>query len=112
METINAYRRLTHHYVGTCSDLDAHQFVATVRVTPPRVVREGNGHDEGDTTVMHCRAPAGVDLKLLARAIADTLTSEGCSHEWDCCGCASYRTRVRHVGRRRLVISTRTSYNY
>lgn len=112
MYTVDVYQRLTHRYVGTYSHLDRHSHVARIKMTPGRVTQEGNGLDEGNTIVYHVRAPANVPLRKVMRAIEDTLSHQGCHHEYDCCGCASHYTRVKHLGNRRLLVRTRVSYNY
>ena len=112
METINLELRLTHGYVGGWDHLDNWEPLGTARLTPARVVRESNDYDEGRTYVRWATVPAGQSVRLTARALADTLSRHGCSHDYDCCGCASYRTTVEHRSGRRLVLKTRVSFNY
>lgn len=110
MQTFNVYRRLTHRYVDTCRHLDNHQFLAAVRATPPRLVREAEGYDDGGSYLLHVRAPAG--SPNLTQALRDTLSHHGCSHEYDCCGCRSVRASVRKVSARDYVIVQSVSFNY
>lgn len=112
METLHLSTRLTHRYVGTYKHLDRWQNVGPVRLTPGRVVAESNGYDEGNTYVRWATVPRGQSVDKTVRALEDTLSSHGCAHEWDCCGCASYSTRVIHRHGRRLVLKTSVSYNY
>ena len=112
MTPIQLELRLTHRYVGTYSHLDAWDAVGTALLTPARVVAEGNDYDEGNTYVRWATVPRGQSVSATARALEDTLSRHGCSHDWDCCGCASYSTRVIHRHGRRLVLKTSVSFNY
>lgn len=104
--------RLTHRYVGTHAHLDKWHDIGTVNLTPGRQVRPGNGYDEGGTYVRWATLPRGMNRRAAVRALEHTLSRWGCSHDWDCCGCASYSTRVLHRHGRRVVLVTRVSYNY
>lgn len=112
MHTVHAYRRNSHKYNDSYRHLDSETFVATVKLTPPRVTVEGNGYDEGESYVQYGRIPANVNKGALLKALKDTLSKHGCSHEYDCCGCASYRVNVRLIAPRRLMVFTKVSYNY
>jgi hypothetical protein len=105
--------RLTHRYVGTCKHLDRWSFKAfRVTFTPERLVDRGNRFDDYGATIRWATLPAGVDRALVERAIVETLSREGCHHDYDCCGCLSYRVRVLHRKGRRLVLKTTYSRNY
>jgi len=112
MQTIHLERRLSHRYVDTYDHLDEWQDIGTAKLTPPKLVREGNSYDEGGTYLRWATIPRGQNLKLSAAALADSLTRVGCHHEWDCCGCESVRTRVLHRKGRRFVLVTTVGYNY
>lgn len=104
--------RLTHRYVGTWSHLDEWRDVGTAVLTPARAVEEGNGFDDGGTYIRWATLPRSIDRDAACRALEDELSRHGCSHEWDCCGCASYSTRVLHRHGRRVVLETHVSFNY
>jgi len=104
--------RLTHRYVGTWKHLDEWRDVGTAVLTPARAVEEGNGFDDGGTYIIWATLSRGVDRDAACRALEDELSSHGCAHEWDCCGCASYSTRVLHRHGRRVVLETHVSFNY
>ena len=112
MEQVHAYARLTHKYRDGWSHLDSDEFVATVRLTAPKMVEEGKGYDEGDTYVQYVRVPRSVNAKLLARALSDTMGGSNCRHEHDCCGCATRYVRVKAIAPRQLKVTTSVSYNY
>ena len=114
MERVYLERRLTHHYVGTYAHLDVWDYVSPepALLTPMREIEPGNGYDEGGTYVRWATLPRGVDRTQAVRALEDALSRWGCAHEWDCCGCASYSTRVLHRHGRRVVLQTRVTYNY
>lgn len=114
MDTIHAYRRLTHRYVGTWKHLDEHQYIGTVKLTPTREIRPADGMTDGTVYVRFGRLPAGMPQRqraALASAVADSFTSVSCSCEHDCCGCASYRTEAIATGRR-LMVRTTVTRNY
>ena len=104
--------RVTHRYVGTYRHLDEWRDVGTATLTPARLVREAEGYDDGGTYIRWATFPRGQDIDASIRAVEDTLTSSGCAHEWDCCGCASVYTRVLHRHGRRAVFKTSVTYNY
>lgn len=115
MHIIHAYQRQSHRYVGRFKHLDAHRFVATLSTTPMRQTREGNGFDDGGSYVRHVTLPAGLtrrERRACAQALRDTLTSEGCACEHDCCGHSSHSTRVQIAGPRHLIARTTVSFNY
>ena len=112
MQTVHAYKRLSHKWAAGWQHLDNDTFVATVKLTPSKTVREADGYDDGGTYVQHTRAPSGVNIKDLMQALRDTIGGSNCRHEHDCCGCASRSVRVKHLGSRRLLVRTDVSYNY
>ncbi len=112
MQTVHAYRRLTNRYIDQYMHLDETEFVATVKLTAPRVVEEGNGFDTGATFQQYLRVPRGVDVKALRQALRDTMGYHGCTHEYDCCGCASYSVFTKLVAPRKLQVTSSVSYNY
>lgn len=112
MQKVHAYQRLTHGYVDGWRHLDSDEFVATIKLTPAKLVIEGKDHDDGGVYVQYRRAPAGVSISTLKQALRDTMSGSNCRHEHDCCGCASRSVRIQHLGSRRLLVRTRVSFNY
>lgn len=113
METLQLRERRTFRYVGTHKHLDAWRDLGvSARLTPERLVREPMNYDDGGTYHRWATIPARADRDAAARALEDVLTSHGCAHEWDCCGCASWRTSVVLRKGRRLLLRTTVSYNY
>jgi hypothetical protein len=112
MEKINLELRLTHKYVGEWDHLDQWDAVGTAVLTPPKCVREPEDFDDGGEYVRWATIPRGQPLAASARALEDSLSKHGCSHEYDCCGCASYRTEAIHRHGRRMVLKTSIRYNY
>lgn len=113
-ETITLEIRKTRRYVGTHQHLDRWQRVGTAKLLPERLVRKP-GDDIADcgTYLRTAVIPAGQDPHASARALVHTLSQWGCSHEYDCCGCMSWSTRVvRRLGRRRFVLATSYSRNF
>ena len=112
METVNAYARTSHHYIDEFKHLDGEKFVAKVRLTPPKRTAEGNGYDDGGSWVQYLRVPRNVDKKELATALRHTMGYSGCTHEYDCCGCASYYVSAKSTGSRTMKVTTNVSRNY
>lgn len=109
---INLEVRKTRRYVDTCSHLDDWEPVGRAKVMPQRLVREGNGLDDQGTYLLHAWIPAGQDPELSRRALADHFTSEGCTHEYDCCGCWSMSASVKRVTRRAFAVRIEYRRNY
>ena len=112
MHTVHCYKRLTHKYNLGWRHLDKSIYMGSVKLTERRVLEEGNGHDEGATYIQYARIPAGARIKDVLQALRDTLTHSGCQHEYDCCGCASYRVRVKRYSTRQVLVRTTVGYNY
>lgn len=112
MQTVQANIQTTRKWAAGWSYMEATQHVADVKLTAPRVTKQGNGYDEGPRTVQYTRIPRGVNATRLATALVHTLSGSSCQHEYDCCGCASYYTRVTKVNKRQLRVNTSVSYNY
>jgi hypothetical protein len=117
MEVLHLEQRVTHRYVGTYSHLDEWQDVcsAPVILTPGKLVKPGNDYDEGNTYLRWAtlpRLPRRADRTHAAGALEDMLSSWGCHHEYDCCGCASVSTRVLRRKGRRVLLRTTVTRNY
>lgn len=116
MQTVNLRIRLTHKYVDSYRHLDEHQHLGTVVLGQPRMVREPNDFDDGGTYVRLAQLPAGLSRrqrKVWRAVLAENLSKWGCAHEYDCCGCALVRATVHATNHaRRVVVVTKTSYNY
>lgn len=114
MQTVHAYIRTSHSYRDGWRHLDGERFVASVKVTPPRQTEENfsDSYENGPSYVQFARAPSGANIKQLMSALRDTMGGSRCRHDYDCCGCIMRRVQVSHLGSRRLMISTETSYNY
>lgn len=110
-------KRLTHKYVGEYQHLDDWQRLGTFTV----VAQGTTDTDYEDicqpqTTTIFGRVsdvPRGTPRADIEKALRDTFTSEGCAHEWDCCGCRSYRvnsvTRLRD-GHWKIIVGSSRNY--
>ena len=112
METVHAYARTSHRYIDEYKHLDGEKFVATVRLTAPKMVDEGNGYDDRGRYVQYLRVPRNVAKKDLAQALRDTLGYSGCTHDYDCCGCVSRYVSVTQTAARTMRVTTNVSRNY
>lgn len=112
MQNLYVYEYQDQRYRKAYDHLNSRRFLFTVRATPPVCVREPEDYDDGGVYVQYARVRPGVDRARLARAMSATLSGSACSHEYDCCGCASYYVRVTPYGRRGIKIRTSVTYNY
>jgi hypothetical protein len=112
MLTTPLFLRTTHGYADGWQHLDHHQYLGLMRLTAPRVTEYGDGHENGPTTMQRARVPAGLDAKRVQQALVSTLSGSRCTHEHDCCGCATRYVDVRRVGKRDFAVRTTVRYNY
>ena len=104
--------RLTHRYRDGWSSEDNHRYLGEIRLTPRRLVREGEDMDSGPVYASTATVPKGLRPKEVVQALRDTLGGSRCRHEHDCCGCASVSVRARRVGRNRYSVVSTTNYNF
>lgn len=107
--TQHIYKTLSHKYRD--SRMNPSEYICTAKVLAPSRIEEAKDFVEGNTYCFRVVAPAGFNTDL-SRAIQDTFTYGGCSHEHDCCGCASAYAEVRRVSAREYKVRMRTLYNY
>ena len=113
MQTVNAIlwnsKRIPDYGWGrTYYDED----LATVRLTPRKLVKEGNGYDEGGTYLQYLRVPRNVNKAELSQALCETMGGSNCTHAYDCCGCTSSFIMTKMVGARTMQVRTKISFNY
>jgi hypothetical protein len=106
---LNLYQRLTHKYALGWDYLDEYATLGTATMTAPKLVSDAG--IDGHTRTARVTAPATLGSLNIARAIADTLTTSGCRHEYDCCGCATTTTQVTRLSRRQYGVKLFTYYN-
>lgn len=88
--------RNTRAYVGTYQHLDDWTDIGRfIQTASGDVLQPGDADDicEPHTLVLTglVELDQPVDDETVAQALRDTFTSEGCGHEYDCCGCRSFR---------------------
>lgn len=86
--------------------------VATVKLTPRKLLAAGESFDVGPTYVQFLRVPRGVNARVLAAGLKDTMGGGNCHHSYDCCGCARRAVSVTLIAPRRMMVHTRVTYNY
>lgn len=106
---LNLYQRLTHKYALGWDYLDDFAELGTATMTAPKLVSD-EGMD-GKTHTARVTAPATLGDQNIAQAIADTLTTSRCRHEYDCCGCATTNAQVKRLSRRQYGVKLFTYYN-
>jgi len=110
--TFTASVRLTSRYVGTHLHLDQWGPPMRFKALEPKVVDAGNGYDEAETSLIRVIGDKKADQRLQAKALTHELTSHGCAHEYDCCGCISTSARVRRVRPGIFSVLLHSSRNY
>jgi hypothetical protein len=110
--TINIYQRLTHRYVDAYRHLDEEVLIGQVKQLGLTRSVAPAGYDDGGTYLFRVVAPPDMKHADLSRAISSTLSHSGCSHEYDCCGCASQSARVKRLTKREYAVRLRVSFNY
>lgn len=109
-------RRLTHKYVGTWKHLDEWDDVgyAVIRCSEVELTDDTDPCEPCETTMVvevWTRQPE--PQAVIREAIISSLTSHGCSHEYDCCGCRStWVGDVAHAINGKWLVSTYSSRNY
>jgi hypothetical protein len=106
--------RKTHSYVGTCSHLDDWESIGSFEV----LEHKSETDDEDDpcqptTITLTLRVESDADPKDIENALHASLSSQGCHHEYDCCGCVS--TSVETVARQddgTWIVTQGASRNY
>lgn len=109
--------RLTNTYVGSWQHLDKWESLGSVdeigqRQLPLSDDQQGDITDPKGVEIFALVSSEAPDDKI-ARALHDSYTSWGCSHEYDCCGCRSYSAReVKRVTGNLWRIEVWSSCNY
>lgn len=115
MRQFHIYARLSHSYVTGWKHLDRHEFVCSLKLTPPRIVEVDDEGDYVSTTTGRVTAKALAEARKVWRSIprdvrvpsfrqwfANAVASEfdeGCRCEHDCCGHYQSYGRGRLEGR-------------
>lgn len=114
-EVIQLRQRCTHSYRDGWAHLDKHRELGSAKLLPARLIREGNGCDEGPRYRYKAVLKAGMDLKQGAIALNEyfraTHTSS-CSHDHDCCGCRFAYVDVKHRRGREFSVTLQIMRNY
>ena len=77
-----------------------------------RVFEPGNGYDEGRQESFRVIGSKRLSQADQQRALLNSIAGSRCSHDYDCCGCASTYARVRKVKPGIFAVQARTTYNY
>ena len=77
-----------------------------------RVFEPGNGYDEGQKASFRVIGSKRLSQDDQRQTLSEHLNYSRCSHDYDCCGCASTYARVRKVKPGIFAVQARTTYNY
>ena len=111
-QTLHLYNRLTHKYNPGWSHLDDHRYVGSVKLLGGRITERSEDYDEGDTWLLRVVTPAKLKHTDLTQALRDTMGGSSCTHEYDCCGCASRHASVKRISPRAYSVRISVTYNY
>jgi hypothetical protein len=104
--------RISHRYRQKQND--EHRTLGAVSVLNRRMVRPADDFDQLDTICLTVRVDAPhATHDDIAQALRDTFSGGGCSHSYDCCGCATWHAgHIRHVKRREWTLIQSGYRNY
>lgn len=107
--------RLTRNFVGTWQHEDEWGVIGTFDRIFTEMVSEDREDPCEPQTMRHivrisCDEPQPKDR--VVRALNDSNTIAGCSHEYDCCGCRSYYATARHLVEDLYEVMIDSSRNY
>ena len=97
--------RRTHKYVGPYNHLDDWDTIGSAIVIKSQT-EDTQPDDDFDPCepkkhvhLVHVEAPGASDEQI-KQALLDSFDHQGCSHEYDCCGCRSYSSdeAIPHAG--------------
>ena len=77
-----------------------------------RVFEPGNGYDEGRQERFRVIGSKRLSQADQRQTLSKHLNYSRCSHDYDCCGCASTYARVSKVKPGIFAVQARTTYNY
>jgi hypothetical protein len=112
--------RKTRTYVGTFQHLDDWKAIgaATIYMREAEAAdRDGEEPDFTEPMVQHglvhfAAIQEGVTEGEIVQALRDTFTKNDCHHEYDCCGCRSFRASAKHVAGPVYKLTIRSSRNF
>jgi hypothetical protein len=109
-------RRLSHGYVGSWKHLDQHEYIGRMVIEATSVLdNEVDPEDwcEPRATTLFVKVYSGQNDALVVQALHDHFTVWGCAHEYDCCGCRSYRAGlISKLGNGYWRVTQHSSRNY
>jgi hypothetical protein len=82
------------------------------KVLAGRVWSTGNGYDEGERVSFRAIGSKTLSQADQRLALLRSMNGSNCTHDYDCCGCASTYASVRRVKPGVFAVQARTSYNY
>jgi hypothetical protein len=108
--------KITNTYVGSWDHLEKWRDIGSFEVVRSHRV-EGDPEDMceplTDFKQVQVSREAGVSDEDVRCALRDSFTKVGCSHDWDCCGCRSYRvSRIKPYPGDVWVVVIHSSRNY
>lgn len=108
-------RRLTQKYVGTYRHLDEWQEIGSYTVLSTDTT-PGKDLEESLTSVHMVLIDEEADkagVVQIDRALHDEFTVSDCHHDYDCCGCRSFRTHeAKPITGRLWCVTVHSSRNY
>lgn len=112
MKEFIAEIRKTHSYVDSCSSMDSWGESFRFKMLAGKQTIKPKGFDDGGTHRYRIIGSKKLSQKKQAQALHDTLSHHGCTHEYDCCGCASHYVTITRIKPGLFSASIKTSFNY
>ena len=86
--------RLTHVYADTWRNEDEWKAIGEFEVTyTERWVKKGGDIQEPMKVIHSIHVQSEASVEEISKALQETFTMTGCTHEYDCCGCRSYHAK-------------------
>lgn len=108
--------RVTHKYVGTCSDLDIWESIGQFVIDGTITDLDHESLEAQMTQTHRVRvfpASEGTSVQRIRGALRDAFTKSGCHHDHDCCGCRSFHVvALTQLHGNVWIVETSSSSNY
>jgi hypothetical protein len=107
--------RSTRQFADGYAHMDKWEEVGSMEDISSKTVESDDGEDltEPRKTTLHTIITSKADDEKIKAAIYDTFTVSNCKHEYDCCGCRSFRvTSAKRVTGDLWCVEIGSSRNY
>jgi hypothetical protein len=90
--------RKSHKYTDSYASLDDWDDIGTVDLVSTQSTVDDSDICEPTTHIHIINVTSDSDKKDIEKALSNSFSHSGCSHEYDCCGCTStYTDTIKHI---------------